>query len=54
MEKKNVQTVNEEDLKAATGGGFPLRGCGTEKSQKTCERHSDCRWNEGKQRCGFK
>ena len=54
MEKKNVKSVSDEELKAATGGGFPLRGCRTEKSQKTCERHSDCRWDEGKQSCGFK
>lgn len=54
MEKKNVQTVNEEELKATTGGGFPLRGCGSPETQKSCERYSDCRWDEGEQKCRFK
>ena len=54
MEKKKLQPVNEEDLKAATGG-FSFRGCKSKSTKKNCESYSDlgCRWNEGKQRCGF-
>lgn len=53
MEKKNVQTVNEEDLKAATGG-FAFRGCKSKSSKKNCESSSDlgCRWNEKEGKCG--
>ena len=38
MEKKNVQTVNEEDLKAATGG-FSFRGCKSKSTKKNCESY---------------
>ena len=54
MEKKNVQSVSDEELKATTGGVFPLRGCGSPETQKSCERYSDCRWDEGEQKCRFK
>ena len=52
MEKKNVQTVNEEDLKAATGG-FSFRGCKSKSTKKNCESYSDlgCRWNEKEGKC---
>ena len=54
MEKKNVQTVNEEDLKAATGGFSAFRGCKSLSSKKNCENYSDwgCRWNEKEGKCG--
>ena len=54
MEKKNVQTVNDEELKATTGGDCPLRGCGSAIDKKICERHSDCFWEESQQKCKFK
>ena len=54
MEKYNVQTVNEEDLKAATGGFSAFRGCKSLSSKKNCENYSDwgCRWNEKEGKCG--
>ena len=52
MEKKKLQPVSEEDLKAATGG-FSFRGCKSKSTKKNCESYSDlgCRWNEKEGKC---
>ena len=54
MEKKNVKPVNDEELKAATGGFSAFRGCKSRSGQKQCERFSNlgCRWNEKEGKCG--
>ena len=56
MEKKKLQPVSDKELKATTGGDWqsPSRGCGTAMYQKSCERYSDCCWDESKQKCRFK